>query len=409
MNIHPAQSPAAIAELQQMLTMDECFISVQDSKPMVTIKQDTMSGCYKLTYGKIKIDKPTFFDILSWLDMSRVEKKTNHIKFILAGKNKESSNLSQHKSEIAHLETLIKRAKTEETKQRHRKKIEEIKRLMKGPEIKEEDFFTGHNLLSYLLPDDFEYYCNNKTPDGEPISPLGDAVVIERGVLLSGTLNKDAIGNISGSLIHCLSKDYGNKVAAEFVSELQIFINLWLTGVGITVSLEDCVPTKLDKIESEMNKAILEAYNAMEDEKDEELKEQKISFALNKTLNIGQKIAKDALTKENNMVIMIRSGSKGNWYNISQVTGLVGQQFVSAARLPKMWGGRTLPHFRRCGFLTQSPDTTLQRENLTESEKLKDAIHLFQSRGFILSPYYKGLSPTEYFFHACGGREGLVD
>jgi len=30
-------------------------------------------------------------------------------------------------------------------------------------------------------------------------------------------------------------------------------------------------------------------------------------------------------------------------------------------------------------------------------------------RGFVASNYKKGLTPTEYFFHSMGGREGLVD
>jgi DNA-directed RNA polymerase subunit A' len=32
-----------------------------------------------------------------------------------------------------------------------------------------------------------------------------------------------------------------------------------------------------------------------------------------------------------------------------------------------------------------------------------------EARGFVESSYKKGLNPTEFFFHAMGGREGLVD
>ena len=32
-----------------------------------------------------------------------------------------------------------------------------------------------------------------------------------------------------------------------------------------------------------------------------------------------------------------------------------------------------------------------------------------ESRGFVSNSYLKGLTPQEVFFHAMGGREGLVD
>ena len=31
------------------------------------------------------------------------------------------------------------------------------------------------------------------------------------------------------------------------------------------------------------------------------------------------------------------------------------------------------------------------------------------ARGFVGNSFYSGLTPTEFFFHTMGGREGLVD
>ena len=31
------------------------------------------------------------------------------------------------------------------------------------------------------------------------------------------------------------------------------------------------------------------------------------------------------------------------------------------------------------------------------------------ARGFVESSFMQGLTPTEFFFHAMGGREGLID
>ena len=32
-----------------------------------------------------------------------------------------------------------------------------------------------------------------------------------------------------------------------------------------------------------------------------------------------------------------------------------------------------------------------------------------EARGFVENSFYTGLTPTEFFFHTMGGREGLVD
>jgi DNA-directed RNA polymerase II subunit RPB1 len=81
---------------------------------------------------------------------------------------------------------------------------------------------------------------------------------------------------------------------------------------------------------------------------------------------------------------MARSGSKGSTINISQMTALVGQQSVEGKRIPFGFKYRTLPHFTKDDY---SPE----------------------SRGFVENSYLRGLTPTEFFFHAMAGREGLID
>jgi DNA-directed RNA polymerase II subunit RPB1 len=78
------------------------------------------------------------------------------------------------------------------------------------------------------------------------------------------------------------------------------------------------------------------------------------------------------------------AGSKGSYLNISQMTACVGQQNVEGKRIPFGFKDRTLPHFT------------------------KDD-HSPESRGFVENSYLRGLTPQEFFFHAMGGREGLID
>jgi len=70
--------------------------------------------------------------------------------------------------------------------------------------------------------------------------------------------------------------------------------------------------------------------------------------------------------------------------NLSQMSGSIGQQAVRGERISRGYENRTLPHFKR-------------------GDKGSEA------KGFVKSCFKDGLTPTEYFFHAMGGREGLVD
>jgi len=373
MNIHPAQSYEAKIECEQILSVKANFMSSQDSKPLLSFKQDAMTGGYKLTFGYVKIPKSVFFDCLMIFPDMDVMEKIDHIKEVHKWKG-----LTQ--KEIDKL--------TKENPNMNKEEIEQT--------AEDNLLYTGHSLFSFLLPNDFEYHCQNK------ICPLGNPLLITRGVLLSGTLNKVAIGNSSGSLIHHLFKDYSPQVALDFVSYYQMLINHWLIHYGFSIGLEDCVAHKTDMIENEINNCLLEAEAVMKTEKDPEVSEFRVSNILNKATTLGQKIAKEALDPTNNLVSMIRSGAKGNDFNVTQITGLVGQQCVSAARIPKLFKGRTLPHFCKDTYASSSVD--ILSMNLEY-----DVSKIVESRGFVKNSYYKGLTPTEFFFHACGGREGVID
>jgi DNA-directed RNA polymerase subunit A' len=66
------------------------------------------------------------------------------------------------------------------------------------------------------------------------------------------------------------------------------------------------------------------------------------------------------------------------------MTAALGQQSIRGKRIIKGYRNRALAHFKPG---EQNPD----------------------SKGFVKSNYRDGLSPIEFFFHAMGGREGLVD
>ena len=81
---------------------------------------------------------------------------------------------------------------------------------------------------------------------------------------------------------------------------------------------------------------------------------------------------------------MESAGSKGNIINICQMIAAVGQCSVDGKRIPAHYKHRTLPHFSQFDYSAES-------------------------RGFVENSFYKGLKPHEFYFHAMGGREGIID
>ena len=112
--------------------------------------------------------------------------------------------------------------------------------------------------------------------------------------------------------------------------------------------------------------------------------ELKVNAELNNARdNIG-KLVQDFLSPKNHLKNMVSAGSKGNYTNISQIIALVGQQNVEGKRITFNFKNRTLPHF------------------------VKDDYNA-ESKGFVENSFLKGLNPQEFFFHAMGGREGIID
>ena len=116
----------------------------------------------------------------------------------------------------------------------------------------------------------------------------------------------------------------------------------------------------------------------------EETLEMEIMKVTGRARDMAGEIAGEHLGLENSAVIMAKSGARGSMLNLSQMSGCVGQQAVRGERIHRGYKYRTLPHFKK-GDLGA------------------------QAKGFVASNYKRGLTPTEYFFHSMGGREGLVD
>jgi DNA-directed RNA polymerase beta' subunit len=344
MNLHAPQSYEAEAELRSLSATPHNMISAQESKPGVVIVQDALLGAWKMTKENKKITRSQF------------------MKISLKGERVDGSPLWNPE------------------------KIRDIKNVLKKFR-KKPTVFSGRGLISLILPNDLYYECKNNAMDEEP------TVKIYAGVMYEGALDKKNLSSSHKSLILILHKEYGSKVAANFVDNIQFIVNNWLLISGFSVGLEDCMITSEESvmtIKDTLTQCYIKAQGIEETTYNPGIREVRVTAALSQAKDVGMRIARDAMSKSNNFLSTVRSGAKGDFFNIAQLTGLLGQQNLFGCRVVPVLnhGKRTLPHY---------PFGKLSKERE------------YESRGFIRHSFIHGLTPEEFYFHAMSGREGICD
>lgn len=340
MNIHVPQSLEARSELLNLSTPKHCLISGQAGKPIITIVQDVLLGAYLMS--KENVDQRTltrhqFSDIVMVL---LNYKRTPHM------------DLNYYLNRHEQIRTIL------------------IKLGYKG------EVFNGKAMLSLLLPHDF--FMDK------------DDLKIYRGVIHYGNLSKKYLSSTESSLIKLLSTEYGMDTCATFIDLLQFMVNQWLLIEGFSIHAGDCLKEK--DLGGMVEKYLMQAETIKHTTYHPSIRESKIIATLSNAKDVGMKIAKDSLRDSNNFIKTIESGSKGDYFNIAQITGLLGQQNVQSERIPKVLnnGRRTLPHY------------DMDEDKLTLTQQ-------YESRGFVTSSFVQGMNPKEFFFHAMAGRKGVCD
>lgn len=249
-------------------------------------------------------------------------------------------------------------------------------------------YWTGQTLFSELLPDGLELEFTSST---------GDTVVIENGQLLEGTIDEDAVGAFGGEIVDTICKAYGETRARHFINEVATLAMRAIMHFGFSIGIDDeTIPVGAQE---QIDEAIDNAYERVQDlietyENGEleslpgrtvdETLEMKIMQTLGKARDSAGDIAEDHFASDNPAVIMADSGARGSLLNLTQMAGCVGQQAVRGERINRGYEDRTLSHY--------------QADDLSAD-----------AHGFVEHSYTGGLTPLEFFFHAMGGREGLVD
>ncbi len=263
--------------------------------------------------------------------------------------------------------------------------------------------WTGKQLVSLFLPKDFNFKgrarissgifaCNNEWCWHDSF------LVIKKGMLLTGVLDKKAIGaEQPENMMHWIIKEYGSDYARNIYDTMFRMFIRFIEKRGFTMLIDDTAlpreaEEKLREIIREAEervKEVIEEYKAGKLEPipgrtTEETLEVRILDILSDARKRAEEEIINYLDPFNNVFIMARTGARGSELNVTQMAALLGQQSVRGERIHRGYRERYLPHFKK-GDLGPA------------------------ARGFVYSSFYKGLNPLEVFFHAAGGREGLVD
>jgi len=346
MNMHVPQTEDARAEAKILMHVRENIISPRFGGPIIGGIHDHISGLFLLTNSKDKINKDDALELLA-------------------------------KSEIWEL-----------------------------PEPAGKDngkpYWNGKQIFSQILPKglnlEFKAEICEQCDNCKGVDCENDAyVVIRDGILEKGSIDEKAVGAFKSVILDKLIKEFNSGLACKFIDDAtRLSIRgIMRSGFSFGINDEHVPPEAQEQINGVLKGAtdkvekLILAYQAGELEQlpgrtIKETLEMEIMKELSKARDATGDIAGRHLGMDNAAVIMAKSGARGSMLNLTQMAACVGQQAVRGERIQRGYGGRTLSHFDK-GDLGA------------------------QAHGFVKASYKGGLSPTEYFFHAIGGREGLVD
>jgi DNA-directed RNA polymerase II subunit RPB1 len=338
MNLHMPQNVLAETELRLLAAIPYQIISPASNAPIIGIYQDSLLGSFRFTRPNIKLTQRDAMNLL--MMYSKVDTKA------------------------------IRDA---------------------GSKL------NSFDILSQIMAPVTLNYKTNMFGDNEDYATSNNVLEIRNGKYIRGQIEKSVLASTSKGILHRTFNDFGNMACSNFIDDLQNVVTEYMKTSSYSVGVSDLVADKTtqNKIIQAITKQKLEVQalidkvhlgifeNNMAHSNSSEF-ELQVNNILNKARDESGRVARDSLSKDNRFLMIVKSGSKGNMLNISQMIAGLGQQNVDGKRIPYGFENRTLPHF--CKY-DDSP----------------------MARGFVENSYISGLLATELFFHAMGGRIGLID
>lgn len=346
MNLHVPQTEEARAEASILVAVQQNILSPRFGGPIIGGIHDHISGIFMLTHDLRWFAKDDFLYLLKYYDFD-------------------------HMPEPGKVENGVQ-------------------------------YWSNKQVFSMILPNELNMVfkassCANCDVCVKDQCERDAFVRILDGQLITGTIDKKSIGAFDGMILNRIIRQYGMERAAKFIDDMtKLSIKgIMIDGFSFGIDDEDLSKTEYGQIDEVLDNATTDVNRRIRIYEDgqlepmpgrtpEETLEMQIMQVLGKSRDRTGEIAGAHLGLGNSAVLMAVSGARGSMLNLTQMAGCIGQQSVRGERIMRGYFGRTLPHFKR-------------------GDRGSDA------HGFIKHSYKSGLNPTEFFFHAIGGREGLVD
>ncbi|MFP3304556.1 MAG: DNA-directed RNA polymerase subunit A' [Vulcanisaeta sp.] len=345
MNLHVPQNEEARAETRTLMIVQNHIITPRYGGPIIGARQDYITGGYLLTRKDTFVNKELLM-------------------YLLAAANYDGE-------------------------------IEEPA-IMHPREL-----WTGKQVISMLLPKDLNWVQPTAIKESckDPYNCYTDEyIIIVNGYMATGVLDKKSIGAEQvDSLWHVIVKRYGNDYARKWVDSILRALLRFLDLRGFTMGIDSLeMPpdsyNELTKLYEDSEKKVLEYIQRFREGKleaepgltIEETLENDITIELSRAREAAARIVEKYINKDGDAYIMAKTGARGSIVNITQMVAMLGQQTIRGERFKRGFYGRTTAHFEP-GDLGP------------------------MAKGFVRNNFKTGLTPLEFFFHAAGGRDGLVD
>lgn len=227
----------------------------------------------------------------------------------------------------------------------------------------------------------------------------GMGVKFVNGEYISGTIN----ARVKGSIEKYFFNFYSPEIYRDYVFNLQKITAEFNSRYGFSIGIDDIIIS-----DEKVRKAIDEQLGNLQLQNSkiiEEFADGKVIKPMTRTLaeefelRVGNAIGDTNIKigailkeyhenlrlagRENSLMQYIHSMSKGDFDNIKQIMGVVGQQLVNGKRLEPMYNDRTTPHY----------------------PKFDQSI---AGRGYVFNCFSSGLNVLEYLAHQWAGRYGLI-
>ena len=259
-------------------------------------------------------------------------------------------------------------------------------------------FISNFDILSQIMPPlSMKYKLKMFKEEIDDKATSNHILEIQNGKYLRGQIDKSVLGAATRGLLHRTCNDFGNMASSNFIDDLQNIVTEYMCSSSFSVGVSDliipqsttmeitrAITEKKKEVMQLIQKAQLGAFENNTGKTTEAEFEIQVNNCMKQAQSESGSLGLKALSKTNRFITMVNSGSKGSELNITLMTACIGQQEVDAKRIPYGFDNRTLPHFSK---YDDSPG----------------------ARGFVESSYINGLTPQELFFHAMGGRVGLID